>query len=408
MEEVRKKKNRLRTKRPNKSKEPCPHNHELGLLEQIFCPLEHNNHSPHLLRGMTLLIISLVAVFSLGVSFARHYFLRETVLGQEIVSSVLIDLANETRLKYGETPLIRNKALETAASLKAEDMATYEYFAHNSPTGVTPWYWLKEAGYDFLYAGENLAVDFTQSKDVNDAWLKSPTHKANIISSKFKEIGISVKEGRIDGHNTVYVVQMFGTQKDKKVTPYYIAEEVVSPHISLESEEETPFKEEGEVAGIEVETLKQEDIEESIKSALLKTSKDKSPLAVAITKAGAAVYESEEVESDAYITLLEEDGTIFVIDKGALEDGKTIEELMDEFSDSGVKIVKYASFWQKLIYNFWYGLNTAYKIIMAIISAALVFLFMVEFKRKHWLHMLYGLLTIALLLLLLYLNQHLL
>lgn len=143
--------------------------HKLGFIGTIFFSMERNNHRPHLLRGKVLFILSFIAVFLMGVSFARYHFLHQTVLGQEVVASVLIDLTNETRQAYGETPLVRNQKLENASAMKAEDMATYQYFAHNSPTGITPWFWIKKAGYDFLYAGENLAIDFTQSKDVEDA-----------------------------------------------------------------------------------------------------------------------------------------------------------------------------------------------------------------------------------------------
>ena len=102
-----------------------------------------------------------------------------------MVASVLVDLANESRLAYNEVPLVPNEKLTHAAQLKGEDMAANNYFAHNSPEGVTPWYWFKQAGYSFLYAGENLAVDFTESRDVENAWLNSPLHRANILNVNF-------------------------------------------------------------------------------------------------------------------------------------------------------------------------------------------------------------------------------
>ncbi len=67
---------------------------------------------------------------------------------------------------YGEALLAVNPVLERAAQAKADDMAAKSYFSHNSPDGVTPWFWLNQAGYVFTYAGENLAANFSDSIDV--------------------------------------------------------------------------------------------------------------------------------------------------------------------------------------------------------------------------------------------------
>jgi hypothetical protein len=91
-------------------------------------------------------------------------------------------------------------------------MAKNSYFSHDSPTGVTPWHWFKEAGYPFVHAGENLAVYFTDSGEVVNAWMNSPTHRANIVGSQYREIGVGTARGTYDGFETVFVVQMFGTQ----------------------------------------------------------------------------------------------------------------------------------------------------------------------------------------------------
>ena len=90
-------------------------------------------------------------------------------------------------------------------------MAARQYFAHNSPDGKTPWYWLQRVGYRFSAAGENLAVNFFESSDVASAWMNSPSHRANIVKKGYKEIGIGVANGIYEGRNTVFVVQFFGT-----------------------------------------------------------------------------------------------------------------------------------------------------------------------------------------------------
>ena len=370
-----------------------------SLLKYSFIPTEKNHHKPHMLHEVTLVIIISISLFLSGISFARYYFLHGTVRGQEIVSSVLIDITNETRQKYGESPLKKNSLLEQASGYKAEDMATYQYFAHNSPTGKTPWYWLKQVGYDFIYAGENLAVDFTKSRDVSDAWMKSPTHKANILNSKFTEIGITVKEGIIDGHNTIYVVQMFGTPKEKKV----ITETVSTASSVIINDGEVATNEEaetGEVAGIFVEnnfvagtTLVQNDIK-------VDPNNNESVLLNATTT---NTDEANQPAEENYITLIDGNNIVIVADK------EEFENATDTDIFTGVSVeennFEYSTPWQKFIYNFWYNLNTFYKIVMTLLGISLISFSIVEYRRGHWAHMLYGVITMLILMLLLYLNQ---
>ena len=64
--------------------------------------------------------------------------------------------------------------------------------------------------YDYLYAGENLAKNFGGSKEVVDAWYKSPSHRENLINDKYTDVGFAVVNGVLDGYETTLVVQMFG------------------------------------------------------------------------------------------------------------------------------------------------------------------------------------------------------
>jgi len=128
-----------------------------------------------------------------------------------VLPAVVIDLTNTERADLALPKLTRNPLLDEAATLKAQDMANNSYFSHDSPTGVTPWHWFKEAGYPFVHAGENLAVYFTDSGEVVDAWMNSPTHRANIVGSQYREIGVGTAKGTYKGFDTVFVVQMFGT-----------------------------------------------------------------------------------------------------------------------------------------------------------------------------------------------------
>jgi hypothetical protein len=90
-------------------------------------------------------------------------------------------------------------------------MITNDYFDHTSPAGVSPWYWFSIAGYNFIWAGENLAINFTDTNVVFGAWMASPGHRDNILNPNFKEIGVAVGEGEIAGRQTTVSVLEFGS-----------------------------------------------------------------------------------------------------------------------------------------------------------------------------------------------------
>ena len=131
----------------------------------------------------------------------------------DVTPEDIIIFTNEDRKNAGLNELIPNEVLSKAAEMKANDMIGNNYFAHTSPSGVDPWHWFGEAGYDYRYAGENLAMDFSSAKSVNDAWMKSESHKENILSPKYTEIGVAVRKGIIDSKETQIAVQLFGARE---------------------------------------------------------------------------------------------------------------------------------------------------------------------------------------------------
>lgn len=87
-----------------------------------------------------------------------------------------------------------------------------QYWAHTSPTGRDPWSFIVESGYTYLFAGENLARDFGDSKGVVEAWMNSSSHKDNLLNSRYQDVGFAVVNGKYNGYETTLVVQMFGTK----------------------------------------------------------------------------------------------------------------------------------------------------------------------------------------------------
>lgn len=177
----------------------------------FFIPHHKNNHRAKLLHNLTLfiLIVSTALVSSLSVAVHR---IHPEVLGisYQISDNELLNLTNFEREQNGLPALSYNKTLEKAAKKKGEHMFKYNYWSHYAPDGTSPWDFIKGEGYDYTYAGENLAKGFTTSYDTIKAWMASPTHKENILSSKYSEVGFAILEGRLSGEDTILVVQEFG------------------------------------------------------------------------------------------------------------------------------------------------------------------------------------------------------
>lgn len=165
-------------------------------------------HTVFLGSGALALFIALGGIVFLG-SGLHQQALRSPQVAA-VVSATLVDLANADRAAEGLQNLTVNPALVAVAQAKANDMATKGYFAHTSPEGFDPWYWFKQEGYAFTYAGENLAVDFSDSADVERAWMDSPTHRKNVLDPQYTEIGIATAQGWFEGRYTTFVVQAFG------------------------------------------------------------------------------------------------------------------------------------------------------------------------------------------------------
>jgi hypothetical protein len=137
-------------------------------------------------------------------------FICQTASASLITEYNVVELVNQTREAEGLKALEPDETLFKIASDKASDMFKYNYFAHTSPQGITPWLWFEKNAYDYKYAGENLAINFSSAEEQQKAWMKSETHRQNILDPNFTEIGIAVKKGILDGHLTTLTVQTFG------------------------------------------------------------------------------------------------------------------------------------------------------------------------------------------------------
>ncbi len=192
----------------------------INWFKKHFIPHEGNSYRPQILhkkniRNVVLLIIFL-EIFAFLLPTLTH--INKTGGMAAVLPAILGNLTNEERQTQHLNTLTDNPTLDKAALMKAEDMAKKGYFAHTSPEGLTPWYWLGKVDYTYQYAGENLAINFTDSKDVTNAWMRSPTHKANIIKGNYTEMGTGVATGMYEGRKTVFVAQVYASPLVKSST----------------------------------------------------------------------------------------------------------------------------------------------------------------------------------------------
>lgn len=164
-------------------------------------------------------VLPLVAIMSnTSVAIAAGEIYAASPVFPEVVqsyySSEFLVLTNEIRQEAGMFSLRLNPQLEQAALAKAADMVAKGYWEHFRPVDhKAPWDFIHEAGYDYVVAGENLARGFRTPQGITQAWNASPTHRANLISSKYTEVGFACVEtvGK-DGRPILITVQLFGSR----------------------------------------------------------------------------------------------------------------------------------------------------------------------------------------------------
>ncbi len=201
---------------------------------RYFIPSKTNKYRPLLLRLEIASVVMTIIVLLFGLAAGMQHLLVTNKSSQTaaVIASALVDLTNNDRAQNNELSLTVNPLLQAAAQAKANDMAANGYFAHVSPTGRDPWYWFTQAGYSFVYGGENLAVYFSDSSTLNTAWMNSPEHRANILNEHYTEIGIATAEGVYQGHQTTFAVQEFGT-------PTSVATAAKSSEVAVSSQSPT-------------------------------------------------------------------------------------------------------------------------------------------------------------------------
>ena len=193
----------------------------LSKIKNFFWPNKENNFQPYILNDKIITIFILLFLLSKVLFSFQLVKRQQSTLFADLNAQKIIALTNDIRQQYGLSLLKENPLLDAAAKQKAEDMSQNNYFSHNSPTGVKPWYWITKSGYNYHYAGENLAMNFIDSEEVVKAWLNSPGHRENLLNKNYQDIGLAVLPADYSksGINQPIVVQLFGSPQTEKVKP---------------------------------------------------------------------------------------------------------------------------------------------------------------------------------------------
>ena len=155
--------------------------------------------------------IGRILVVLLALFFTTLHSPKALTAQPNLDSEALLVVLNQDRLKYGLDPLKADNVLQIAAEAKARDILSRSYFAHVSPDGTEPWDFIKDAGFKYSFAGENLAINYESALELQNDFMNSPNHRENLLSPLFSEIGIAVARGEFRGKKATITVQMFAS-----------------------------------------------------------------------------------------------------------------------------------------------------------------------------------------------------
>lgn len=149
-------------------------------------------------RGAKIVIaVGLVALLgALAAPSAHSSKAGNRVVLSSLESGVLADL-NKIRVQHGLQPVTISTRLTASAAQHSKEMGADGYFEHKSHDGTVFWKrigrWYGSNGYSYWSVGENLLWSSPQVDPAGamQLWMNSPEHRANILSARWREIGIS-------------------------------------------------------------------------------------------------------------------------------------------------------------------------------------------------------------------------
>ncbi|MFA7252626.1 MAG: CAP domain-containing protein [Candidatus Paceibacterota bacterium] len=124
--------------------------------------------------------------------------------------SEILRLTNIEREKKSLNPLLSNSMLDRVADLRLDDLFDNQYFAHESPDNKSVSDLARKNNYSYSLIGENLALgNYDSDEEIVEAWMASTGHRANILNSKYEELGVAKREGLFNDQMSTIAVQVF-------------------------------------------------------------------------------------------------------------------------------------------------------------------------------------------------------
>lgn len=153
----------------------------------------HHKHSGHYVKTYWP-YLPMVLIVLTGVLLTNLWQPKAAVLGtnSDFTQQTLLSATNAERDKHHEADLVLDQQLSQAASAKARDMVTRNYWSHTTPSGAAPWIFITATGYDYAKAAENLAAGFSSGDAAVSGWMNSPEHRANMLDATFTEVGFGI------------------------------------------------------------------------------------------------------------------------------------------------------------------------------------------------------------------------
>ncbi|MDO8463425.1 MAG: CAP domain-containing protein [bacterium] len=186
------------------------------LIIDTFIPHAGNDYHPHWCRQRRMrrytaafVVMKLVVVTAILATPASLFMSEQSLVALE---DALINHTNAQRVSHGQLALYPDIQLERSAVARAIDLGTSGYFSHVGPNGQEFEDFLQRSGYHYAAAGENLAMGFTDAEAIVEAWMASPSHRANILAADYADIGIGATRGTFGGQPVVYIAQHVGSR----------------------------------------------------------------------------------------------------------------------------------------------------------------------------------------------------
>jgi uncharacterized protein YkwD len=172
----------------------------------------------------TVIAVALVALLGAFAAPAAQSGKATTHVKMSSLESGILEQLNQIRAEHGLQPVKISARLTASAAQHSKEMGADGYFQHNSVDGTAFWKrigrWYGSNGYGYWSVGENLLWSSPQVDPAGamQLWMNSPEHRANILSARWREIGISAAHfasapGTYKGLEVTIITTDFGIRR---------------------------------------------------------------------------------------------------------------------------------------------------------------------------------------------------